>query len=128
IGIVLGIDICMVLVMLGSSRYGALTGAIIGSVSFFIGMFLSLEFSKSPMVTIYGTFFYVILGLIYSLIPINIIYALPLLHIIIASLLFSIGAFFVGAPPVFLMRYSTSNIITNLLFIRIFEGLLRLMF
>ncbi|AJF61268.1 TPA: hypothetical protein HA239_01310 [Candidatus Woesearchaeota archaeon] len=128
IGIVLGIDVCMVFVMLSASRYGAFAGAAIGGISFLGGMLASLEFSKSPMVTFYGTFFYIILGLAYSLMPTGIIYALPLLHILIAGLLFSIGAFFVGAPLQFLMKYAATNIITNLLFIRIFESLLRLMF
>ncbi|MFH2019784.1 MAG: hypothetical protein ABIJ34_00060 [archaeon] len=127
-GIVLGIDICLVMTLLASSKYGSIVGAIVGGSSYLLGMIISMEVSKSPMVTIYGTIFYILVGLAAFFIPISLIYSVPLLFILIFAVLFSIGAFFVGAPVNFLIQYFISNIIANLLFIQIFGGLLRLIY
>jgi hypothetical protein len=128
LGIVLGIDICLMMTLLVSSRYGSMAGGMVGGFSYLLGMLISLEITKSPMVTIYGTVFYVIIGLVGAIIPLSLIYSVPLVLIVIFNILFGIGAFFIGAPIGFLAKYAVSNIIANLLFIRIFGGLLRMMF
>jgi hypothetical protein len=128
LNVVLGVDICMMLVLLSSSRFGPVFGAAVGGSSFLIGMIASLEFTKSPLVTFYGTAFYTILGLVFSVFPVNIVYSIPLLLIALIATLFAFGAFVLGAPIPFLIKYVSSNILANFLFIRIFEGLLRLLF
>ncbi|MCM2325832.1 MAG: hypothetical protein NDI94_05180, partial [Candidatus Woesearchaeota archaeon] len=128
LSIVLGIDICLMMTLLVSSRYGSITGAMVGGLSYLLGMLISLEITKSPMVTMYGTVFYVVIGMVGAIIPMSLIYSIPLVLIVIFNILFGIGAFFIGAPVDFLAKYAVSNIIANLLFIRIFGGLLRVMF
>ena len=128
LNISLGIDCCLVLVLLASSKYGILAGIIAGAGSFLLGMTISLQISKNPMMTIYGTLFYSFVAIVYTIIPINTIYNAPLLHIAIVSIPFTIGALLVGAPMHFLIRYVPTNIITNLLFFQVFSGLLRLLF
>jgi hypothetical protein len=128
LGMSFGIDFCLIFVMLSSARYGTAVGAFIGAVSFLVGMILSMQISKSPMITIYSSIFYILLAFVYSIVSINSIYSFPLLHILLISIPFTIGAFFLGAPLPFLIRYIPTNIIANLLFIQIFSGLLKMMF
>ena len=87
-----------------------------------------MEITKSPMMTLYGSLFYALLAIIYSFIPVDIIYTIPLVHILIVNILFFTGALFIGAPFEFMVRYTFTNSIGNLLFIQIFGGLLRLVF
>jgi hypothetical protein len=128
LSVVLGIDVCMIVTLLASAKYGAITGAVIGGLSFLLGMFVSLEVTKSPIMTFYGASFYVILGIIFSIFPASIVYSIPFLIIIGINLLFAFGAFFLGAPLEFLIRYIITNTIANLLFLEIFGGLLKIVF
>jgi hypothetical protein len=128
VGLVLGIDVCIVFGILSSNKFGPKIGAIVGGVSFLIGMIISLEISKSPITTFYGTAFYMLMGILGAIIPVSILFNQTILLLLIVNVLFFIGLKFLGAPFEFLVRYTFSNLLTNLIFIRIFEPLLKLMF
>ena len=82
----LGIDFCLILLILISSKYGFKSGMII-SLSFALGMIISLNFTKSPLMATYGTLFYILIGLIYSFVPFEFVIAVPVLHVIVINLI-----------------------------------------
>ncbi len=128
ISLSIGIDFCLVFALLSSSKFGGKAGAFVGGLSFLLGMILSMEITKSPVTTIYGTLFYSLIGFVGALIPASIIFAYSLMLFVVINGIFFVGLFMLGAPIEFLIRYTFTNLLGNFLFIRIFEGLLKFIF
>mgnify|MGYP001560893280 FL=1 len=123
----LGIDFCLTFIMLVSSKYCIIPGMVM-SLSYLLGMLISMDITRNPATTTYGTLFYLGVGVIYSFLPINFVFNTIIISIILINIVYMMISLSIGGPINFLVVYTATNALSNILLIRIFGGILRLLF